>query len=121
MSYKQHRNHPEYNLWKNAKRRAERNDIPFTITRDDIIIPTHCPVLGIELRHDYNGRKGSRLNCSPSLDRVVPSLGYVPDNIIVVSRLANQIKSNATIEQIGMVFAFYQSRQIKLNIEEANK
>lgn len=116
-----HRRRPEYNMWRNAKRRAEKYGLPFTIERDDITIPSRCPVLGIELRHDYNGQKGSSIANSPSLDRIIPELGYTPDNILVVSRLANNIKSNATIDQIGAVFAYYQARLIQLSIDEATQ
>ena len=36
---------------------------------------------------------------SPSLDRVVPSLGYIPSNVAVISHLANRIKNTGTAEQ----------------------
>lgn len=108
-------------MWDNAKRRARISNVPFYIEKSDIVIPERCPALGIELRHDYDGQKGSRIPNSPSLDRIIPELGYVKDNIIVVSRLANMIKNNATVEQIGMVFAFYKARQVKLLNERAKR
>ncbi len=120
MSVPQHRRDPVKNMLDNAKRRARLSGVPFDITRSDITIPSRCPVLGIKLKHDYDGKRGSRIPNSPSLDRIIPELGYVPDNIIVVCRLANMIKSNATIDQIGMVFAFYKARQTKLLNERNN-
>jgi hypothetical protein len=90
-----------------AKGRAKRAGIPFDIVVTDLAWPTHCPALGIELDYSLGTKgSGSRSN-SPSLDRVIPSLGYVKGNVIVVSQLANAIKTNATVEQIERVAAFY--------------
>ena len=36
---------------------------------------------------------------SPSLDRIVPELGYVKGNIRVISNRANHLKSDATLEE----------------------
>ena len=83
-----------------ASRRAKKYGVPFALTRGDIIIPKVCPVLGIEL---VRGRKGSQ-DASPTLDRVIPALGYVKGNIAVISSLANRIKTNATLTQIRLVY-----------------
>ena len=40
---------------------------------------------------------------SPSLDRIVSSLGYVKGNIRVISYKANRVKSNATLEELRKV------------------
>lgn len=77
-----------------AKSRAKRKALPFSLHVDDIQWPDRCPALGIVLDYGPKGRRGGELN-SPSLDRLDPGLGYVPDNVRVVSRLANTIKSSA--------------------------
>ena len=41
------------------------------------------------------------------LDRIVPAKGYVKENIIIISLLANSIKSSATPTQILKVGNFY--------------
>jgi hypothetical protein len=82
-----------------AKSRAKKKNIPFSIKLDDIFIPDICPVLGITL---FKIGEHSSDN-SATLDRIIPSLGYVPGNIIVISSKANRIKSNATYEEIFMV------------------
>lgn len=69
------------------------------------MIPTRCPVLGIPLSHG-TGRNGSHAG-SPTLDRLVPAFGYVPGNVLVVSSLANSIKSDGTPDQIRRVADFY--------------
>ena len=48
---------------------------------------------------------------TPSLDRVVPQLGYTIGNVIVVSRFANVVKNEATIEEIRMVLRYYEGLQ----------
>ena len=37
---------------------------------------------------------------SPTLDRIVPELGYIKGNVWVICQLANRIKTNATADQI---------------------
>lgn len=87
-------------LRKYALNRAHSRGIPFDLVVEDILVPTHCPVLGIELK--VGGQ-----DAAPSLDRIRPALGYVKGNIVVVSALANRIKSNATPEQIKLVAKYY--------------
>jgi hypothetical protein len=40
---------------------------------------------------------------SPTLDRTIPDLGYVPGNIDIISQRANVIKNDATPEEVQMV------------------
>ena len=42
-------------------------------------------------------------NYKPSLDRIIPTKGYIPGNIAVISQRANCIKSDATSEEIEAV------------------
>lgn len=90
---------PERCLWISAKGRAKKFSVPFTIDVSDIIIPTVCPVLKIPLIPN----KGKICQNSPTLDRVIPHLGYVPGNIAVVSARANTIKNNASKEELALV------------------
>lgn len=82
----------------NARFRARRKGLPCTITEDDITFPTHCPVLGRKLCL-FEGRQGGR-DDSPSLDKIVPELGYVPGNILVVSQKANRLKNQLSTTQL---------------------
>lgn len=77
----------------------------WTITKEDLAWPTHCPVLGWEL--DYTGTDHQR---GWSIDKFDPALGYVPGNVTIISRLANTIKSNATIEQVEQVAAWMRKK-----------
>lgn len=84
-------------LFDGAKRRAKLEGLPFTITIDDIVIPSVCPVLGIPI---ITGRPANDPHL-PSLDKFDPALGYVPSNITVMSLRANSIKKNASVEEIS--------------------
>ena len=83
-------------LYYEAKKRAKQREIEFTITKDDIIVPSSCPITGVPLvKHTkVFGRD------SFSLDRVDPTKGYIPGNVRVISWAANNIKNNFTLEQV---------------------
>lgn len=89
-----------------ARRRSANKQLPFNLTKDDIAIPAVCPVLGIPL-YRAGGAAAQGPN-SPTLDRIVPELGYVRGNVRVVSARANQIKSDATPQELLQVACFYQ-------------
>lgn len=62
------------------------------------MIPEFCPVLGMKL--ECNAGTGHAKQNSPSLDKVIPELGYVKGNVQVISYLANVMKHDATPEQM---------------------
>lgn len=86
---------------------------PFLVEFEDILWPTHCPVLGIEL--DYYGVAGSRNEASVSFDRVDSTMGYVPGNVIVISWRANRIKNDGTSEEHRKI-AEYIDNHVNKNI-----
>lgn len=86
-------------LYHVTKQRAKTHGIEHTITREDIRVPTHCPILKCEL--DHSRGKGRRWN-GASLDRIDPTKGYIPGNVWVISDLANRMKQNATNEQLQL-------------------
>lgn len=92
----------EQTLLAHAKNRAKRKSLPFDLTVEDIIIPPICPVLGIPI---FKG-VGKPSDNSPSLDRIIPSLGYVRGNIAVISKRANQIKNNGSLAEIIKIAAW---------------
>jgi len=85
-------------IW--AKRRAKKIGVSFSLTSGDIFIPKVCPVLGIPL---FVG-KGKQGPNSPSLDRIDSKLGYMSDNVMVISYKANAMKQNASKEEL-LLFA----------------
>jgi hypothetical protein len=83
-------------MWSSAKSRAKSENLPFNIEKSDIKIPEKCPILKFELKKSI----GNANKNSPTLDKIIPSLGYVKGNIQVISYMANIMKSNATPEEI---------------------
>jgi hypothetical protein len=82
-----------------ARQRARAAGLPFSITREDIVIPDRCPIFDIPL--SWSGMK--ERNSSPSLDRLVPELGYVRGNIAIISHLANRIKNTGTADEHRLI------------------
>jgi hypothetical protein len=91
-----------YKMFHRSKSRALAKGLEHTITVEDIKIPDTCPLLGIELKDNTGNGKGNCRN-SPSLDRLDSDKGYTPDNIWVISNRANEIKSNATLEELEQI------------------
>ena len=85
-------NKANYKMWWSARKRATAQNIIFTLEREDISIPELCPVFGVKLEVGHPQH-------APSLDRIKPELGYTKDNIAVICRMANTIKSFGTAEQ----------------------
>lgn len=99
------KNH-ERELLNGAKHRSKVQGVPFTIQEKDIIIPTHCPIFGIRLQRNYlyGGMD------SPTLDKIVPELGYVPGNIEVISKRANLMKYDGTAEEHRRIAQYIDSK-----------
>ena len=90
-----------------AKRRAQDLGLPFDLMKDDLPLATHCPVFGFA----FEPGRGKPCDTTPTLDRIIPKLGYVKGNVIIVSFKANLIKSSATPDEILKVAKFYRKLQ----------
>lgn len=98
-------------IFSGVKSRAKKENVPFTITIEEVIkeLPDYCPALGIKLSWCVRkGQKGDK-DTSPSLDKFIPELGYVPGNVFWVSGLANKIKSKFTTQEISAVANWMES------------
>jgi hypothetical protein len=86
-----------------ARSRAAAARVPFRLTLETLpAIPVVCPVLGILLQHTLDAPADN----SPSLDRTVPALGYVPGNVVWMSWRANTLKSNGTLEEFAALVQY---------------
>jgi len=95
-----------YNMWKRAHKAARLFGIPCTLKLEDIPeIPDVCPVLGIPL----NKHSKTRGPDSPSLDKVIPALGYIPSNVRIISWRANDLKKNATLEELKRLVEYMEN------------
>lgn len=88
-------------LLNGAKTRARKFKREFDLDACDIIIPEYCPILSIRLRPGA----GKHNDGSPTLDRIDNKRGYVRGNVRVISMRANRLKSNATLDEMHLVYA----------------
>jgi hypothetical protein len=83
----------------NLRARAKILDVPFDLTIEDLKDPGLCPLLELPLSRSVGEGTGGASN-SPSVDRIIPALGYVKGNVRIISKLANAMKQDATPEQL---------------------
>jgi hypothetical protein len=87
-----------------ARARAKSANLAFSLVPEDVLpLPSHCPVLGMELLY-ASVKKGQ--DASASLDRIDNSQGYVPGNVAVISMRANLIKNNATLTELQAIVRY---------------
>lgn len=98
---KDHLLRPERYLLRGARCRAKKYQLPIDITIDDIVIPSKCPDLDIPLKPSIKKVKPN----SPTLDRIIPELGYVKGNIRVVSSASNRMKQETTLLQSAAIWS----------------
>ena len=92
------------------KKRGEPLDPRVTEDYLDSIFPKDfvCPALGFEMKW---GEEAGRMN-SPSLDRVDNSKGYVYGNLVWMSKRANLIKGNNTLEELKILANFLEKNNM---------
>lgn len=88
------------------KMRSRERGIEFTLTlewlREALDNTNACPYLGIVLNETQE-------DCiafpdrNKSIDRLDPTKGYVPENVIVCSNRANRIKNDATVDELHLI------------------
>lgn len=86
-----------------ARARARKKKLPFSISVDDLRASSACPILGIPM----DGRSRDYV---PTVDEIVQGLGYVPNNVAVISGRANRIKSDASLLEIQAIEAYMRIR-----------
>lgn len=82
-------------IYSRAKSRATQKKRAFNIELSDIVIPPVCPIFGTALVH-------------PSIDRIDSSKGYVKGNIQIVSRRANLLKNDGTLEEFRKIVQWFE-------------
>lgn len=90
-----------------AKYRAKRDGVPYDdFTANDLDMPTHCPVLGIPLAFSTKHVSDN----SPSIDRIVPEIGYVRGNICIISYRANTIKNSGSAAEHEAIASYIREK-----------
>ena len=98
-----------------CKRRAKLKNRDFNLCKDTLEFPKFCPILNIELKHGQENWFNS-----PNIDRIDNNKGYTMDNVIIVSALANTIKTSANPAQIIKVGKFYKKLYVEKGINYDN-
>jgi len=81
-----------------ARKRAKSYGVPCTLTLMDVRAlhaPMRCSATGLPLAHATSRPRA----LSPSLDRIVPALGYVPGNVRLVCHAFNLRRRNDPVSQ----------------------
>jgi hypothetical protein len=99
-------------LFLSARTRARKSNLPFEITQEDIlelIGEGTCPVFGTP----YNlTNDRERTDTSASLDKFNPKLGYVRGNVAVISWRANNLKHDATTNEMLRLWVWMKQREL---------
>lgn len=82
-------------MWERARKRAYERNLEFSLDKNSVFVPRTCPVLGVAITPG-----SSRAATSPSLDRIHPVRGYVPDNVRVISDRANRLKGDRSVHEL---------------------
>lgn len=83
---------------RNSKYCAKRRDIYFDLKYTDFELPEFCPILGMKL--EYGSESNGNSPNHATLDRIDNSKGYIPGNVMIISRLANAMKNEASFSQL---------------------
>lgn len=96
---------------RNIKYSAKRRNLEFNLEYQDLQLPNECPIFKFPLL--YNTKEGDYQNYNyATIDRIDNTKGYVRGNIIILSRLANMMKNQATFDQLEI---FSQNMQLLIN------
>lgn len=91
------------------RNRTAKKGTEVGLTPKDIVaafpVDRRCPVFGRPFVF------GEQSPWSPSVDRKDPSVGYVPGNIQIISVRANQLKSDATADELQQVADWVRGRE----------
>lgn len=93
---------PRTQLLADARKRAKKKGLQYDLTKEDLVVPEVCPVLGITLEVG----DGHRQPNSPSIDRIDNSKGYTRDNVAIISLRANALKNDGTIEELKAIVKY---------------
>ena len=99
----------------NAKQRAKKRGLEYSIDVSKLHIPTHCPIFGVELMYAGTGKTtkgyGAYENAA-SLDRIDPSEGYIDGNVMIICWEANRSKALLTPDKFYMLARFYEKYEL---------
>lgn len=88
-------------ILRGIKSSAKRRNLDFNLTIDDLNLISKCPLLDIDLNYkSFTDSTESNADNHATVDRIDNSKGYVKGNVWIISRLANNMKNKASIDQL---------------------
>lgn len=88
-----------------ARRRARERGVTFDLSLSDMpVIPEVCPVLGIVLSDEDHLADGY-----PELDRIKAADGYIRGNVAFISKRANRLKQDASVDELERIIRWIRS------------
>lgn len=103
---------PITKVYTQAKSRAKRKGIEFTIEKSDLHVDDLCPILGVPF---VVGTKNN-YEYTHSLDRIDNSKGYIPGNVQIITKKANTMKNSASLKELSN-FATWIRKQMMMYSE----
>lgn len=104
---------PAPDMLRSARTRAVRAALPFTLTLGDVqalYAGGQCECCGAFVRASRRTAAGGPTKHAATLDRVIPTLGYVPGNVALLCWTCNRRKSDSTLEQLEQLTAWIRGR-----------
>lgn len=88
-------------ILRNVRYSAKRRNIPYDLEMIDLTVPSHCPLLGIPIDYrDFTVPADFNNNNWATVDRIDNEKGYIRGNVWIISRLANNMKNSASLDQL---------------------
>jgi hypothetical protein len=100
-----------------VKFRAKQLNIPFDLDIDYLasIVTENCPVDGLPMDWAMNlVRNGKPTDRSPSIDRIIPALGYIKGNVKFIAHKWNTWKSDMLLRDLELIIAYTEKYAPKL-------
>jgi len=111
-------NNIKKNLLNSARKRAKRYGLAFNIDLDYIdsiwVKDDICPIMMVKM----SVGRGFDKECSFSLDRKIPKLGYIKGNIVVICFKANRVKSDLLKPDIETILKNIEFVQTQHDIDD---
>lgn len=99
---------------KAAKARAKKDNLAFDLTLDYLlsIATENCPVDNLPLQWEVKAQKDAGPSPrSPSIDKLIPSLGYTKGNVRIICHQYNSWKRDMTIGDMRTLLAYLKQNQ----------